>query len=170
MTDSHDPLDTLIDDVARRMTSSPMRAGLAGRVSARLDAAQRERRSWTRQWVFVPAAAACVLVTAVVLVREVLAPAPVLPPALEQTTVRPQPPAVEAVPEPRAPVEPPARRTPSPRAPSSAAVLPPEFAVAPLALSPISGIERIEVPSIARGDQIDITGIAIERIEIAPMP
>jgi hypothetical protein len=54
------------------------------------------------------------------------------------------------------------------RSPSVAASIP--AAIPPLALPPLSAIERMEVPPIARDDQIDITGIAIERIEIAPMP
>jgi hypothetical protein len=90
------------------------------------------------------------------------------PPPLRDAIARPAPDTLPQEPAPREVSRPRATRAPSVAA--SSAALPADAAIAPLALAPISGIERIEVQPLARGDQIDITGIAIERIEIAPMP
>jgi len=67
--------DTAIDDIAREMTSVPVDAGLARRVSARIDA-DGERRTWPWMWLLAPAAAACVLALAVFVARENPEPAP----------------------------------------------------------------------------------------------
>jgi hypothetical protein len=178
-SDRHDDLDAierLIGDVARTMTASPPRAGLVRRVERRIAGeSTRRRRRRFRSWVLAPAAAACVLLLAVFVAREtresppvrgaIARPAPSVPDTVAQER------APQEVSEPRAPgargragVEQATRRSPSVAASIPAAAIP------PLALPPISAIERIEVPPIARGDQIDINGIAIERIEIAPMP
>jgi hypothetical protein len=176
--DELDAIDRLIGDVARSMTTAPSSADLARRVSTRIagEDARRGHRSWARSWVLAPAAAACVLLLAVFVARETRES----PPPVRGAIARPAPsapdsvtrePAPRDVGEPRAPgargragVEQPARRSPS------AAASIPDAAIPPLALPPIAAIERIEVSPIARGDQIDITGIAIERLEIAPMP
>jgi hypothetical protein len=169
--DELDAIDRLIGDVARSMTTAPSSADLARRVSTRIagEDARRGHRSWARSWVLAPAAAACVLLLAVFVARETRES----PPPVRGAIARPAPsaPAPRDVGEPRAPgargragVEQAARRSPS------AAASIPDAAIPPLALPPIAAIERIEVSPIARGDQIDITGIAIERLEIAPRP
>jgi hypothetical protein len=176
--DDLDAIERLIGDVARTMTASPPRAGLARRVETRIagEGARRRRRrfnSWGRSWVLAPAAAACVLLLAVFVARETRESRP----AVRDAIGRPAPSAPDTVTQERAPLEvsePGARgragvEQPTRRSPSVAASIP-AAAIPPLALPPISAIERMEVPPIARGDQIDITGIAIERLEIAPMP
>ena len=180
--DRHDDLDAverLIGDVARTLTASPPRAGLARRVETRIAGkdARRGRRSWARSWVLAPAAAACVLVLAVIVARKGEAPRPggrVIAVQTAPTLVTPAP-APQDISEAGAPgsdgragVARAARRSPSVAA--APVAVPADAAIAPLALSPISAIERIEVQPLARGDRIDITGIAIEPIEIAPMP
>jgi hypothetical protein len=167
--DELDAIERLIGDVARTMTASPPRAGLVRRVETRIagEGTRSGFRSWGRSWVLAPAAAACVLLLAVFVARETRkSPAPV-----RGAIARPAPSAPDTVAQERAPRE--VSEPRAPRAPSvaaSSAALPADTAIPPLALPPISAIERIEVMPIARGDQIDITGIAIERIEIAPMP
>ena len=110
------------------------------------------------------AAAACVLVLAVFVARETRESPPV-----RGAIARPAPSAPDTVAQ-----EPAPREVSEPRAPGAAGRagvgqatrrLP---SVTPMALPPISAIERIEVPPLARSDRIDITGIAIERLEIAP--
>jgi hypothetical protein len=172
--DDLDAIERLIGDVARTMTASPPRAGLVRRVETRIagEGTRRGFRSWGRSWVLAPAAAACVLLLAVFVARETRESPPV-----RGAMARPAPSAPDTVAQERAPrevSEPGARgragvEQATRRSPSVAASIP-EAAIPPLALPPISAIERMEVPPIARGEQIDITGIAIERIEIAPMP
>ena len=65
--------DPLIDDVAKAMTSGPSDGRLAERLAARIAEAPAPRRWFAQPWVLAPVAAACVLVIAVVVMRE---PAP----------------------------------------------------------------------------------------------
>jgi hypothetical protein len=154
-----DDFDPIIDDVAREMTSAPADANLARRVAARIAHGDvRRRGAWMRPVVLTPIAAACVIVVAVLVVRDkkplVPVPAPVVAVAPERTTAQ----QVEPVSEPR-PTRASVRR---PRAVPLPAVQ--EMDVMPIV------VDRVDVAPIVRAEQIEIDPIAITRIEISPMP
>ena len=160
MLDDFDPIvDPIIDDVAREMTSAPADANLARRVAARIAHGDVQRRgAWMRPVVLTPIAAACVIVVAVLVVRDkkplVPVPAPVVAVAPERTTAQ----QVEPVREPRQ-----ARASVGrPRALPLPAVQ--EMDVMPIV------VDRVDVAPIVRAEQIEIDPIAITRIEISPMP
>src|SRR5690349_6965949 len=93
------------------MTSGPSDGRLAERVAARIAEAPAPRRWFAQPWVLAPVAAACVLVIAVVVMRE---PAPQQNVRLkpDATNVLPDVTIARATPEPRA-------ASPEGRAPSS---------------------------------------------------
>jgi len=156
-----DDLDRLIGEVARGLTARPPRDGFAQRVARRLAGERPGARRRAAAWLLAPAAAACVLALAVFLARETRTPEP--PPAIRTARSELVAPPVAST-EPRRAIE--AVRRESRTVPPATAnvALPDDLAVAPLAVPPI------DVPPLARGDQIDIAAIALERIEIAPMP
>jgi hypothetical protein len=165
-------IDPLIDDVAREMTSAPADAGLARRVSARIDA-ERETRTWPRAWLLAPAAAAGVLALAVFVARENPGPAPARtvqsnPEAARESAAGPQTvaaPAVIAIPG-APPVNAPriARAAPGTR---PVAAQPASQDLGPLA--PIV-LEPVNVSPLVVVMPIEISTIAIDRIEIPAMP
>jgi hypothetical protein len=66
---SDDRLDTLIDDVARRMTEGAPASELTSRVLQRIDERQQRRRGWRAVWVAAPIAAAAVVLIALQVLR-----------------------------------------------------------------------------------------------------
>jgi hypothetical protein len=165
-------IDSLIDDVAREMTSASADAGLARRVSARIDA-ERETRTWPRAWLLAPAAAAGVLALAVFIARDNPGPAPARtvqsnPAAVREIAAGPNTmaaPAVTAVTgaapgtAPRtAPVV--GRKRPAPTTSASPDLGP----LAPIVLEPVNVSPLVVVMPI------EISTIAIDRIEIPAMP
>jgi len=148
-----DDLNSIIDDVAKAMTSAPVDANVATRVGARIqDVEAQERAIWARPMWLVPAAAVCVLIVAVLfLPRKTTAPA----------TARPTPAVdVARAGEPGPTTSPTTSPTPSPTPPLTLPVIDMKA----------MDVEPIVVPAIAQADYIDIDPIAIARIEIAPMP
>jgi hypothetical protein len=146
LTDRFDPL---IDDVARAMTSAPSDERLAERVAARIADARAPRR-WV--WIMVPIAAAAVVLIALAIVR--LKP-DTTHDATTNATIRGADIAIASEPTPvvqgvRALIVPIAQ-APSP------------------ALAPIE-IDSITVQPLVETNAIQITPIAIDRIEIAAMP
>jgi len=154
-------IDPAIDDIAREMTSAPVDAGLARRVSARIDA-DGERRTWPWIWLLAPGAAACVLALAVFVARENPEPAPAQtvhtsPEAGREIAAAPQAkaaPAVTAVTALKGAAPGTAPRTASPD-------LGP---LAPIVLEPVNVSPLVVVMPI------EISTIAIDRIEITAMP
>jgi hypothetical protein len=173
-----DDMDRVIDDVAREMTGVAPRPDFAARVAARVAGADtagaRHGRPFSSPspWLLAPAAA--VLLLAVFIVRETRgpaehvarvglgAPAAPLQPAPDDAppAVRPSTPAATAATA--------ATRRTAPRPARPAATLPdpdlPSLIVAPMA------VDRLSVSPLARGDAIEISAIAIERIDIVAMP
>jgi len=143
-----DDLDSVIDDVARAMTSATVDPNAAARVGARMREVATPRRAiWVRPMWLVPAAAACVLSVAVFLPRKTTTPVATRPiPAVDVAKAS----------------EPGPTTSPTPPA------------APPPALPAIDvnamDVEPIAVPAIVQAEQIDIDPIAIARIEIAPMP
>jgi hypothetical protein len=166
-------IDPLIDDVAREMTSAPADAGLARRVSARIDA-ERETRTWPRAWLLAPAAAAGVLALALFVARENPEPAPARtvqsnPEAARESAAGPQTPAAPTV----TAVTGAAPGTASRTAP---AALGKRLAAARRPASPDLGplapivLEPVNVSPLVVVMPIEISTIAIDRIEIPAMP
>jgi hypothetical protein len=166
--DDHDieQVDALIDDVAQTMTSAPAGDDFARRVSARIAEAGERRTSRVRPWVLVPVAAACVLLLAVVLVR-------MKPDATEagrqgapedQTVRLRADPTRETTIDKTARVETarPQRNAPLPR------IVPIGDALAPQ-VNPIE-ISALDVAPLVEMDFLEISPIAIDRIEISAMP
>ncbi len=153
--DDPDSLDRLIDDVARGMTAAPVDEAFARRVSARLED-PGARAPWTRSraWLLAPAAGAELLaVFATSLLRD--------------GNVRLQPDAT-AVRKPDATAETASGTT----AALSPRPLPPPAAdspVEPLVTPPLE-FAALDVSPLVTVMPIEIQAIAIERIEIAPMP
>ena len=149
-----DRIDTLIDEVAQAMTSAPPAGDeFARRVSRRIAEAGERRTSWFRPWVLVPLAAAILLI---VLVR--LKP--------DTTGIHPQPvataPVVARVDSPAPPVDvvTAPRTTPAPAAIAR---------IQPVAMAPIE-IDPIAIEPLVETNAVQITPIAIDRIDIAAMP
>jgi hypothetical protein len=161
-----DNLDDLIDDIARDMTSGPPDVELARRVSARIGDARgrRDRRGWSPGWVWAPAAAACALALAVFVARDTREPRPV-PVAATTTNASP----AAAAPSGSTPVAPMSPEVAVSRAARVAAAPPAPPGLEPLTLASID-VERVEITPLARSERIDISPLAIDRIEIAAMP
>jgi len=168
-------IDPAIDDIAREMTSAPVDGGLARRVSARIDA-DGERRTWPWIWLLAPGAAACVLALAVFVARENPEPAPAQtvqtnPEAGREIAAAPQAkaaPAVTAVTALKGAAPGTAPRTasaalgktPAPARPASPDLRP----LAPIVLEPVNVSPLVVVMPI------EMSTIAIDRIEITAMP
>jgi hypothetical protein len=185
MSASHrDDVDTLIDGVAREMTGVAPRSDFAARVAARVAGADtfavRGGRPSTLPflWRLAPAAAAAVLLLAVFIVRETRGPArrgadvgpaaPVAPLRLEPARpaiLLPSTPDATTV-NGRTATD---KIAPSRimRAPAAAPL--PDPGLPPLIVAPMA-VDRIDVSPLARGDTIEISAIAIERIDITAMP
>jgi hypothetical protein len=180
--DHRDDVDALIDDVAREMTGVAPRSDFAARVAARVAGADtsavRRGRPSTSPFLslLAPAAAAAVLLLAVFIVRETRHPAgrvtrvgpaaPVAP--LPQPAMLPSTPVATAATPPAAtsstgPVAP-SRIT---RAPAAGPLPDPDLP--PLIVLPMA-VDRLDMSPLARGDAIEISAIAIERIDITAMP
>ena len=174
MQDDPTNLDALIDDVARDMTSRRADDGLAHRVSVRVQDADAARtRVWPRGWLLAPAAAAVVLL-AVIVVRQFAssevrptASAPIvrLTPSARATGVE-KPDAATVV------ASTTVRQTTSAKAtavrmPDITRQTDPDFQ--PLTTAPIE-LESLDVSPLVVVMPIEISTIAIERIEIAAMP
>ena len=177
MQDNPNKLDSLIDDVARQMTDAPADEALVRRVSARIQDAHGTpaRRTWARPWLLVPAAAVVVLL-AVMVVRQ-----------LPSANVRPtaSAPAVRLTPSAKAtggenpdatPVtKPDAANTTVRLKPDATRVTKLEAAgqpnpdFQPLITQPIE-MTALDVAPLVVAMPIEISTIAIERIEIAAMP
>lgn len=151
-----DELDLLINDVAKTMTEAPAREGVARRVAARI-ADEGERRSWFRPWVMVPIAAACVVAVAVFVAREGSVPEVLLKPDTTETaTTKAATTEVRLKPD-----------TTTAFVPARVARGPQRAALQ--AVEPIE-VDRLDVQPLVEMDVIQITPIAIDRIEIAAMP
>jgi hypothetical protein len=159
-----DDLDTIIDDVAKAMTAAPTDPEFARRVSMRIADAGARRPIWSRPWVLVPIASACVLVLAMVVGRE--KPVPLTPDA----TPRVGTPTIVA-PAATAPAMPSGdfvERGFQPRGPERAALRTAPIAPPP-AIAPIE-VDRLDIQPLVEMDAIQISPIAIDRIDIAAMP
>jgi hypothetical protein len=188
-------LDPLIDEVAQAMTAVPPDAELARRVSMRIaEANERRAVRWSgwKRWTLVPAASACVLLLGLLVARDrsvrlkpdattVSAPS-VAPRAV--IVERPFPPlptlrrtaeALAGAGQARGNGNPvmsvrAARPRPTARDPERVALRRSALsAVPPLTVEPI-GLDRLDVQPLVEMDVIQITPIAIDRIEIAAMP
>jgi len=181
MSASHrDDVDTLIDGVAREMTGVAPRSDFAARVAARVAGADtfavRGGRPSTLPflWRLAPAAAA-VLLLAVFVVRETRGPArrgaDVGPAAVAPLRLEPARPAMLLPSTPDATTVNGRTATdkiaPSRMAPAAAPLPDPDLP--PLIVPPMA-VDRIDVSPLARGDIIEISAIAIERIDITAMP
>jgi hypothetical protein len=171
-----DAIDALIDDVAREITSAPANEGLARRVSARIGEMGTGTAHAPRTWLLAPAAAVCVLALALFVARETRKPAAV-PPAVAVRSVEPTGPAGPAGPvrlKPDAtPVTPAASATTTaptlPRSARAAAARPASPGFEPLALAPIV-LDTLDVSPLVVAMPIELSAIAIDRIEIPAMP
>jgi|SRR5580765_4416445 len=183
MSASHrDDVDTLIDGVAREMTGVAPRSDFAARVAARVAGADTFAVLGGRPstlpflWRLAPAAAAAVLLLAVFVVRETRGPArrgadvgptaPVAPLRLEPARpamLLPSTPDATTV-NGRTATD---KIAPSRMAPAAAPLPDPDLP--PLIVPPMA-VDRIDVSPLARGDTIEISAIAIERIDISAMP
>ena len=153
-------IDALIDDVARGMTDARADDTFARRVSARLeDPATRAPRTWPRAWLLAPAAAAVLL--AALFSRDAnvrLEP--------DATAVRKPAATSASQPDTATPV------TRSVTNTEQKSVAPPpaaDFSVEPLVTPPIE-FAALDISPLATAMPIEIQAIAIERIEIPPMP
>jgi len=160
-----DRIDTLIDEVAQAMTSAPPAGDdFARKVSRRIAEAGERRTSWLRPWVLVPLAAAIVLIVLVRLKPDTTDA--LRTDALRTDAVRSQPgatpPAVARVDSPAPPVNvvTAPRTTPAPAAIAG---------IQPVAMAPIE-IDPIAIEPLVETNAVQITPIAIDRIDISPMP
>jgi hypothetical protein len=167
-------IDALIDDIAREITSAPANEGLARRVSARIDA-DGERRTWPWIWLLAPGAAACVLALAVFVARENPEPAPAQtvqtnPEAGREIAAAPQ---AKAAPAGTAVTSLKGAAPGTPRTAFAALGKPPAAArPASPDLGPLAPIvlEPVNVSPLVVVMPIEISTIAIDRIEITAMP
>jgi hypothetical protein len=146
--------DSLIDDVAREMTSVPPGADLAARVTARIEAEGLSRRAWRHPWLLSPVAAVALIVMAVVVARR----------ASNHTAPLPERPSLVVAPEGAE-----APRGAEPRLEQRRETQFRVRGLEPPSIAPIS-VERIDVAPLARADAIEIAPIGIERIAIDAMP
>ena len=188
--DDPDSLDRLIDDVAREMTAARADDRFARRVSARLeDRIAGAPRTWPRAWLLAPAAVAVLL--AALLLRDGnvrLKPDATAVGKPDATAV--SQPGATAVSEPGATVvgkpdatpntvvaeiRPPDAAKPITRLATTTAqesvASPPaaDFPVEPLVTPPIE-FAALDVSPLVTAMPIEIQAIAIDRIEIPPMP
>jgi len=133
------------------MTSAAVDDRLTGRVAARIAEGRASRVRWT--WTFIPIAAAAALILAVLSSRR--------EPAREDIAPRGTDITVASAPAP----EPAVSRT---RIPVTRPIVPIDQAPAP-PLAPIE-IDPIAVGPLVETNAIQITPIAIDRIDISPMP
>jgi len=166
----HD-IDPIIDDVARQMTTAPADAALAARIATQIAASSAtRRRAWARPLTLVPLAAACVLIVAAFVVRQLT----VEPPRKPATAVA-RSASAYAVPDRSVTIlsverqrgrvsniAAPARERKNMRAAPSAVL--PAIDVAPLE------VNGLDIMPLVQAEDIHIDPIAIARIEIAPMP
>jgi hypothetical protein len=176
-------IDQVIDDVARGMTGAHVDEGFARRVSARLqDAETGPSRAWPRAWLLVPAAG--VVLLAAFLVRDARDGNVRVTSSAKATAVR-KPDATTGTasaqraedsglsqdqssalsPQPSVRPEPSLRR-PQPLVRPALAADP---GVEPLATPPIE-FAALDVSPLVTVMPIEIQVIAIDRIEIPPMP
>lgn len=186
MQDDPNNLDRLIDDVAREMTGAPPAGGdegLARRVSVRIQDAEAVRtpRAWSRAWLLAPAAA-CVLVLAVFLLRDAtVRPGPDATP-VQPAALSPQPSVPDTTGAMTRATEATARQTvrltPSARAtgvekvdaaPVQAFTGGTDPDLQPLTMAPIE-MASLDVSPLVVAMPIEISTIAIDRIEISAMP
>jgi len=165
--DDPDSVDRLIDDVARGMTAARADDTFARRVSARLEEPDPgASRTWPRAWLLAPAAAAVLL--AAVFFRDANVPLKPDATAIRKpdaaAVTRPDATAARQ-PETAEPVA--TRVTNTARTPVSPAAA--DSAVEPLVTPPIE-FAALDVSPLVTVMPIEIQAIAIERIEIAPMP
>lgn len=165
-------IDPVIDDVARAMTAARADEAFARRVSVRLqDQSDRAPWTWPRAWLLAPAAGAVLLaLLATSLLRDGNirpAPADVLlkPDATEKASAANAAAGAIAKPETVEPVA--TRTTNTARTPVPPAAA--SSAVEPLVTPPIE-FAALDVSPLVTVMPIEIQAIAIERIEIAPMP
>jgi hypothetical protein len=178
--DDRDSSDRLIDDVARAMTAARVDESFARRVSARLqDPGAQAPRTWPRAWLLAPAAVAVLLA---LLATSLLRDGNVRLTSSRATAVK-KPDATVIV-EPKAPPEtasdttaaargtarPQDALSPGPSALSPQPLpAPPPVAVDPLVTPPIE-FAALDVSPLMTVMPIEIQAIAIERIDIPPMP
>ena len=179
--DDPDSVDRLIDDVARGMTAARADDTFARRVSARLEEPDPgASRTWPRAWLLAPAAVAVLLAGLLLSDRNVrLKP--------DATAVRPDDTAVnkpgatvvgkpDATPNtvvaevgPPDTIKPVTRSATNTAQESIARPLASDSPVEPLATPPIE-FAALDVSPLVTAMPIEIEAIAIERIEIPPMP
>jgi hypothetical protein len=184
-------IDEVIDDVAREMTGAPMGRvdegeGLAQRVLARIEAgiAERDTRTWRLAWLLAPAAVVSVVALGVLVSRQP-ARAPIVqtrPGATSETagetageaaagaqtvTVPPDGATGQRAPAPAEALRTAATGSTSSRGP--AAARPASPSLEPLTLAPIV-LEKVDVPPLVAARPIEISTIALERIELSEMP
>jgi hypothetical protein len=190
MQDDPNNLDRLIDDVGREMTGAPPAGGydgLARRVSVRIQDAETSRvpRAWSRAWLLAPAAA-CVLLLAVFLLRDTtVRPGPDATP-VQPAALSPQPSVPDTTGAMTRATEATARQTSVTasglRAQGSglsagqpSALSPEPFTggtdpdLQPLTMAPIE-MASLDVSPLVVAMPIEISTIAIDRIEISAMP
>ena len=188
--DDPDSLDRLIDDVAREMTAARADDRFARRVSARLeDRIAGAPRTWPRAWLLAPAAVAVLL--AALLLRDgnvrlkpdataVGKPDATAVSQPDATAVSEQGATVVGKPDATpntvvAEIRPPDAAKPITRLATTTAqesvASPPaaDFPVEPLVTPPIE-FAALDVSPLVTAMPIEIQAIAIDRIEIPPMP
>jgi hypothetical protein len=164
----HD-LDPIIDDVARQMTTAPPDAGLAGRIATQIAASSAtRRRAWARPLTLVPVAAACVLIVAAFVARQLTVEPPRKAAVARSASADAVPDRSVTIPTVQrqrgrvSTIAAPARERQNMRAAPSAVL--PAIDVAPLE------VNGLDIMPLVQAEDIHIDPIAIARIEIAPMP
>ncbi len=155
---TEDRFDSLIDDVAKEMTSTPYDTRFVETVSLRIADDGVRRRAWLQPWVLVPAMSACALMLTVFVMRERRAPVAVAQPASSVVRLKPDT-ASRVRPNATSPM-------PGPVRTAVARKLPP---LARLRVEPID-VDPLVLQPLVEPQQIEIRAIAIDRIDIAPMP
>jgi hypothetical protein len=179
MPDNVNNLDHLIDDAAREITGRRVDDGFARRVSLRIQdagaGAARVPRSWSRAWLLAPAAA-CVALLAAFLIRDVPSPSSVrpTPDAAPQTAtadvrLKPDTTAEPATADVRLTTSAKAPAVKKPDATTDTTATVSDLDLKPLAMAPIE-LTSLEVSPLVVAMPIEISTIAIDRIEIAAMP
>ncbi len=180
MLDDRD-LDRAIDEVAREITGAQVDDSFARRVAVRIETVEvRATRRWSRGWLLVPATAS-VLLLAVFLIRDERSPLPIRPTDSARATGVKAPDAVTRDATTTTSVAS-AGVTTGAAVPAAAGLRPviatraasPPIASADPDLQPLT-TAPIEVAAIDLSPQlgvmpIEIAQIAIDRIEISPMP
>jgi hypothetical protein len=160
----------LIDEVAKSMTAAPPDASLAQRVSKRIAEEGERRTTWTRPWVLVPVASACVVMLAMFVARENSGSVRLKPDTTPVTNAAPATPSVVERPfqgrGDRGPEN--LERGPERAALQRNAVVQ-QAELQQITVPPIE-VDRLDVQPLVEMDEIQISPIAIDRIEIAAMP